>query len=194
MEIPRWFRKKGIVVCFLIIVFALTGCFNTTQENNDDEPKIEGTIKLLTYHYVNPYSSSNDQFMNSYGKHIREKYPDLKIDVVGLNFDAEEMNTISSEEYKEKLKVKVEAEKPDFLLLRPKELKMLEDADQLYDLEEIMHSFVLEELEPNVMKMLRDYTDGRLYGITPGFMNQAIYYNKDLFEFHNVEVPEDQMT
>ena len=54
--------------------------------------------------------------------------------------------------------------------------------------------FDKESLLPGLLEYLKDLSGGRLYGLVPDFYARAIYFNKDLFIEHGVELPNDRMT
>ncbi|WP_234399855.1 hypothetical protein, partial [Paenibacillus popilliae] len=86
---------------------------------------------------------------------------------------------------------------PDVLLLTLQEYKTLLDKGELVDLEPLIKrdNFDIENMLPSVIDFIRQQAgDRKLYGLTSSFSNQAVFYNKDLFQTYKLMLPTDQMT
>ncbi|WP_019421476.1 ABC transporter substrate-binding protein, partial [Paenibacillus sp. OSY-SE] len=54
--------------------------------------------------------------------------------------------------------------------------------------------FDTSDIIPSVMDTIKMMGDGNIYGLTPTFTSNALYYNKTLFKEAGVELPTDNMT
>ncbi|SDF88241.1 multiple sugar transport system substrate-binding protein [Fontibacillus panacisegetis] len=92
--------------------------------------------------------------------------------------------------------VKVTQDEPDVFVLSLEKYDEYLDEGKLYDLNNVItdDSFKLEGMNQDVIDILRQRGRGKLYGLPPYFNNQALFYNKDLFDKYNIPYPTDGMT
>lgn len=67
---------------------------------------------------------------------------------------------------------------------------------KLYALDDVIKQdhFDVDNILPSVLETIKEKGGGKLYGLSPTFSSQAIYYNKDLFEKYGVPLPKNQMS
>lgn len=94
------------------------------------------------------------------------------------------------------LKKLIEKHKPDVLQLDPTMFETYAQAGKLYGLDEIItqEKFDLEGYMPGLIDLLRAKGNGMLYGLTPYFRTNVVYFNRDLFKEHHIEPPKNKMT
>lgn len=156
---------KGLAVIMILSVF-ITACSSTKKETVQYEvdPLMEATITV-------GYQDKGG-FDFFYGNLFKAKYPNIDIKNVS------------------------NADEPDvFVLPFDKYVELLEEG-KLYDLNNVItnDAFKLEGMNQDVIDFVRQQGRGKLYGLPPYFSNQALFYNKDLFDKYNIPYPTDGMT
>ncbi|MCY7483549.1 MULTISPECIES: extracellular solute-binding protein [Paenibacillus] len=165
----RW--KTSILLLGMMSV--LTGCFGEKQVL---EPLDEGKGKLKVTYY------SEKSFYSDYGNYFNIKFPDIEVEVISTaETDMEEL---------------LDKQKPDVVLLSEHMFETYAQQGKLYALDDIIaqEKFDLEGYMPGLIDMIRTKGRGKLYGLTPYFYNEVIYYNRDLFQAYNIELPRNQMS
>lgn len=68
--------------------------------------------------------------------------------------------------------------------------------DELYELSSLIRRehFDIEGLLPEMIELLKEVGYGNLYGLSPTFTSNVLYYNVDLFNEYGIEFPYDGMT
>jgi len=181
----RWLRG-GITLCLTVAM--LTGCsleFGKNESNNVNDAR---TLKVMYY--------DESSFFQEYGMLYSALYPDVEIEVINTNKIHTTYLEENDNDYNKALSAFIAKEQPDVLMVETSELETLGEEGKLYDIE----SFVLDSkydvngLFPGVIDAMKQYGGGNLYAIPTNYYTQALYYNKDLFDEHNVPYPTDQMT
>ena len=54
--------------------------------------------------------------------------------------------------------------------------------------------FNKETLIPGLLDYMKEMGGGKLYGLSPSFYSQVIFYNKDMFNKYGIPLPEDRMS
>jgi multiple sugar transport system substrate-binding protein len=87
-------------------------------------------------------------------------------------------------------------QKPDVILMSEDQYQYLADQGRLYDLESVIRQdkFDIENMAPAVIELLKAKGGGKLYGLSPTFNSQALFYNKDLFDQYRISYPTDRMS
>lgn len=98
----------------------------------------------------------------------------------------------------ESLNAFVEQSKPDLLILSPRDYFLLADQGKLQDLDEWAGKAKMnldDTIAPGVLAFLRSGNDdGKFYALSPFFRNEALYYNKDLFDSLGIPYPAEGIT
>ncbi|MFC5470305.1 ABC transporter substrate-binding protein [Cohnella suwonensis] len=178
MKIPR---LAAIAVVFTMSASLVSAC-SAGSDKTDKDAKT--TLKVMYY--------DERGFYQQYGMLFSALYPNIDIQVVSTQ-------SIQYEEGKDMQKAQedfIAEQKPDILMLDPTALKKRAEEGKLYDLDAFMKKdkYDLEGVVPGVVDYLKSVGGGKLYGLTPSFYSQAIYYNKDLFQKYGVPLPEDKMS
>ncbi|TFE26663.1 extracellular solute-binding protein [Cohnella luojiensis] len=185
-KMNRWKKKSGLWIGALALVFALSACTSSGGKeksaidslNRDDK----GTLKVAYF---------NEQaFYMQYGNAFQAMFPNLELEVVSTEsvFQAEdpvaEMEKIMNEQ------------QPDAVYLTEDQYEALAGKGMLYDLDAVVKQdeFDLDSFHPSVIELLKGRGAGKLYGLSPSFSSQALYYNKDMFDQHGIPYPTDGMS
>lgn len=165
----------------LLALLALTGC---TKDSEGKVSRQKAAIKVM---YWNEAS-----YFNNFGNLFAMKYPYIDVEVVSTQQILKD-DTMGSNEALEAL---IEKEQPDVLMLDAEQFEQLATSGKLVDLEVLIQrdQYNIDTIFPNLVSLLKEKGEGRLYGLAPSFQGNVIYYNADLFAKHGVQLPHDGMT
>lgn len=170
-----------LLVSILAMSLVLSAC---SVESFDDETPMK--LKVLFW--------DESSFYSAYGNYFSMEHPNVEFEVLSLseirNYD------YSQEEYMQVLSQYIDEKQPDLLMLQPDEFERFAQDGKLYELDSMIKKdkFDIENILPSVMEKIRDKGNGKIYGLTPAFYSNALYYNIDLFEEYGVEQPTNQMS
>lgn len=160
-------KTHSIIVVFLIFALILVGCSNNNN-GEVDKGKEDDVIKLRMMGY-NPESTRA-----TYLKYLDEKLPNLEITFEFVALD--NFNNVLNSQLQA-------GEGPDIIEVGG-EVKLLAKANHLLDLSD--EEFIADYTEPGLLP----YTsDGKVYATPLQSWFEGIFYNKEIFEENNVEVP-----
>lgn len=132
-------------------------------------------------------------FFNDYGNTFALRFPNIEIEVVGMQSIYQGSSQGTPEEKFDRF---IEENKPDVLLLSSAEYERLAQNGKLFALDSVIEQdqFDTQGIHAAILKVLRELGGGKLYGLAPEFSSSALYYNIDLFREHGVEPPRDSMS
>jgi multiple sugar transport system substrate-binding protein len=174
------------MILFISFCLLLAGCTTPSAQNNKD------TKRVLKVMYWN-----ESYFLQQYGELFSVQYPNTEIQVVGTdllyNQTDEDGNAINHDKAYSDL---VEKEKPDVLLLDSNLFPKYATEGKLAELGAMVDrdKYDLTTYSQGILESLKEKGEGKLYGLSPAFRSNAIFYNVDLFKKHGVELPHDGMT
>jgi multiple sugar transport system substrate-binding protein len=166
--------KRGL--CFLMVILlilSIVGCEGGGLSNK----KAATILKVLYYDEATFYSQYGSLFMG--------QYPKMDVEVISTaGIRPQDMDKF------------IEEQAPDVLMLNSNQYEKYADDGMLYDLNSLIRKdkFNLEGIAPTVIDTIKAMSGGRLYGLSPFFSSQAIYYNINLFDRIGVTYPKDQMS
>src|SRR5690606_21413633 len=98
--------------------------------------------------------------------------------------------------YEELLAEFIAEKQPDVIITDSYSMKQSIEQGLFYDLDALVSqdSYDLEGLGTAVVDYMKELGSGILYGIPTSISSQVIFYNKDVFDAHNVPYPTDNMT
>lgn len=161
------------------------GCsFGGAEKQDENTPQ---TLKVMYY--------DEQQFFQQYGMLYYALHPNVEIEVVSMQSVYRD-NSNPQETQADKMKRFIEEQKPDVIMADGQLFRDLAEDGQLYDLETTVKEkdYNAETLVPGLLDYLRELGGGKLYGLTPNLYSQVIFYNKDLFDKHGVDLPTDSMS
>ncbi|GIQ70573.1 ABC transporter substrate-binding protein [Xylanibacillus composti] len=181
MKGTRWLTRIAPVLVLMLLASACS-----FGAGNADNEVVPSTLKVMYY--------DERSFFQQYGMLFSATHPHVDIEV------ASTQNLFSSgtviEDYNQMMLDFIEDEQPDVLMLSAEQYTELAQDGRLYELSKLTsdESFDLEGLMPGLIDYMTELSDGKLYGLSPTFHSQVIYYNVDLFEQYGVPQPTDQMS
>jgi len=166
------FRRAIPVAAAMIGAGALlSGC----ELGGRNEPAPPATVKVMT--------SASSTFYSQYGGLFMALHPNVDLELLAPPDGAD-------------LASFVRENSPDVLLLSASEYERLAQDGLLEDLGPRIRKdkYPLDGTVPTVVDALRSLGGGALYGLSPSFSGQALYYNKDLFRQEGVPLPQAGMS
>ncbi|WP_128895840.1 ABC transporter substrate-binding protein [Longirhabdus pacifica] len=182
--------KKWIGIFVLLFLFvSVIGCSNggDTINHTEDEPQV---IKIMGQWWDEQF------FYEQFGNYYMFQHPNVEFEVISINnlyekVDEEEI------EFEEALHQLIIEEQPDVFILQQDELfSDLAANNHLMDLSTLITDteFDIENINENIIEFVKTMGGGTLYGLPTSFDNEALFYNKSLFDTYNIPYPTDYMT
>jgi multiple sugar transport system substrate-binding protein len=171
--------KYLIHILWIILIGVLVSC--SSPKTKEIEPL---AIKIGC-------SCDNLTFNSLYRDYLDAQFPGAQISLVHMNADnVFDSNVISD------LKLVLDTEKPDLIMVNSFVYRILSDAGVLEDLQPRTSAtgFNMASIEPGVIDSLQTNNDSKLYGLSSFFHSNAIFYNKDLFKKIGIDIPTGELT
>lgn len=164
----NWMHKISMIsLSIMLFVFAGSAAVHA---NTGEQTVSKQTIKVM---YKEKYLFDETLFKKQYpNAEIKEVYWDGKTRLTDF----------------------IAKQTPDIVMLNTLEYKQLVKGSQLVDLGQLIQrdQYDTTSIYPGLLEALKN--NGKLYGLSPTFNTQAIYYNVDLFKKYGVALPHDGMT
>jgi multiple sugar transport system substrate-binding protein len=176
IRLYRW------IAAALAMSLLLSAC--SKGESGKESAGEPATIKIMSW---------NEQtFQTEFGMLFYAMHPEIDVKVANMG----RLTTGQVDDYEKAFDEFVKEERPDVLMLSLNQYKRYAADGRLVSLESFLtrDKIDLEGFIPGLIEDLREIGGGELYGLTPQFIGQAIYYNKDLFDRFGVEYPTDKMS
>ncbi|MCP3772287.1 extracellular solute-binding protein [Paenibacillus sp. MZ04-78.2] len=154
----------------------------TLKELGKDE---KASIKVVFW--------DKNSFFQQYGNLFSAKFPNIDVQVVST----QGISLGNGKDMNEEFQKLVDDEKPDVLMFQtPDMFETWANDGKLYQLDDVIRQdkFDIENILPSLVEQIKAKGNGNIYGLTPSFYSQALFYNKDLFEKHGVPLPKNKMT
>ncbi|MEK4509115.1 carbohydrate ABC transporter substrate-binding protein [Paenibacillus anaericanus] len=164
----------------LVICIVLGGCSAALPEKTTT-PTI---LKVMYY--------DESIFYQEYGDLFITKYPNIEVQVVSTqNIDNDpEIDKATA------LAKLIEKEQPDVLWLDPEQYEQYAADGLLMELQTLIQKehYDIEGIYPTIVDLIKEKSAGKLYGLSPRFYGNALFYNADLFAEYGIDPPHNQMT
>lgn len=183
----HWGRKIGALLGALALAAATSACSlgkgdggGTAFDSLDREDK--GTLKVAYF--------NEEAFYLQYGNAFQAMFPNVELEVIPTD------SAMSAEDPVAGMEQLLKDQQPDAFLLTEDQYAALAAKGLLYDLEAAVKqdAFDLDAFHPSVIELLKARGGGKLFGLSPSFSSQALYYNKKLFDKHGIPYPKDGMS
>ncbi|MCG8499286.1 MAG: extracellular solute-binding protein [Firmicutes bacterium] len=167
----------------LVIVFSLAACgkgHTGKPSGANDAAHQEAVIKLSLWHLSNSDSDTNKIVKENAIKTFQEQNQNVELEV----------DTVENESYKTKIKTAIAAnEAPDvFFVWGAGFAKPFVDAGKVLPIDEYLKDGTKDKLLPGT---LANFTyDGKVYGLPACMWIAVLYCNEELFNGHNVKIPD----
>ncbi|MBN3525552.1 ABC transporter substrate-binding protein [Paenibacillus apiarius] len=179
-------RKWKIAVLMLTVLALISGCLGEKPVLEELGEDGKGKIKVLYYDESN--------FYREYGNYFNVKFPEIEFEVISTS----EMyaNQEGPVDYKAEMKKFLDKHKPDVMFLDKEVFGEYAQAGKLYNLDAVIaqEKFDLEGYMPGIIDLIREKGNGSIYGLTPSFYTNVMFYNADLFKEHGIEPPRNKMS
>ena len=161
----KWKRVlAGAMAVMMLIGLSACGEKKTGQKEEDKQTDVEKTVVTMTY--WNP-AETVQPLLDLF----EEKLPDIKV----------EYNYVAHNAYSSTVRTKLlSGNGDDIVAFDNAEIPPLAKQGILEDMTELTKDFEFED---------GDYVDGKVYMVPMNSWYEGIYYNKDIFEKNNIEVP-----
>ncbi|MGG0824209.1 ABC transporter substrate-binding protein [Paenibacillus turicensis] len=179
-------KVRNKMMIFISCCLLLAGCTSPSAQGNKDANKV---LKVMYW--------DESYFFQQYGDLFTMKYPNTEIQVVAMeklyNQKDENGNPVN---YDKAFSNLVEKEKPDVLLLASNLFPQYATEGKLTELGALIERdhYDLTTYSKGILESIKEKGEGKLYGLSPGFQSNAIFYNVDLFKKHGIDLPHDGMT
>jgi multiple sugar transport system substrate-binding protein len=160
----------------------LLGLFHRQADTELFDTKTERSVKVQ---WMDGFS-----FMSRYGQAFIIRYPNMDVETISSPpYDPQQNMTAAYE-------AMIERDKPDVVYLPANVFKNLAAEGKLLSLEPFIakDKYDLSAFVPGIVDGIRELGGGTLYGLTPDYMSEALFYNKDLFDRYGVPYPTDRMS
>lgn len=188
-------RNLGVkiaAVCMLLAV-VLAGAYSQKEEIvrwasawwNREEPQLSPMDDDLEYSLKVGYFHK-DTFMGNYGRYFMIKHSNTDLEVVSMPQTAEI----------EQWRTWMEQQPWDVMFVPFMIYQQIAADGYFYALEGpfAQSADELAGMSEKVLDLLRNYGGGQLNGLAPSFDQQALFYNKSLFDQYRVTYPQAGMT
>lgn len=165
----------------LLMVLVLAGCSSSTSSNNESASK-DGDKTVIKFMHLWPEGSSKAQFtiVNDIIKQYEKDHPDVKI----------QTEILGNEQYKDKIKVlSASNELPDVgVTWAAGYMQPFVKGGMFASLDDVIDSNFKDQFVAGTTEAFA--MDGKTYGLPLELNITPVYYNKEIFEKYNLEVPE----
>ncbi|GGG19443.1 ABC transporter substrate-binding protein [Paenibacillus aceti] len=174
------FHKIALLAISCVLVAGCSSGAGKKVENT------KSTLKVVFYDESWFYQQYGDLFTMKNGENIEFQV----VSTQGLYSNDE------GKSYDEAFDDLIEKEKPDVLMLGSDNFERYINDGKLVELDPYIEKekYNLEGIYPGLIDMLKEIGGSKLYGLTPSFYGNAVFYNKDLFDKYGVEAPHEGMS
>ncbi|UVI28690.1 ABC transporter substrate-binding protein [Paenibacillus spongiae] len=182
----NWMRNVGLLTCAFVFAAVMSAC--TTQGGKEGaeisglDREDKGSLKVAYF--------NEEAFFMQYGNAFQAMYPNIQLEVVSTE------SVFNAEDPVSEMEKLLKEQQPDALYLTEEQYAEFAKKGLLYDLDAVVKQdqFDLDSFQPSVIELLKARGGGKLYGLSPSFSSQVLYYNKDLFDQYGIPYPTDGMS
>lgn len=169
-----------LVMCCLLVA----GC-TTSKSKTEEKANMKSSIKVMYF--------DQGYFFQQYGDLFTVNYPNIEIQVVSTQ---SLYNGGGFTDYSKAMQELIDKEQPDVLMLNTDTYEKYAADGKVQELDSLIErdKYPIDNIYPALIELLKEKGAGKLYGLSPSFSNNAVFYNADLFKKYGVEIPHDGMT
>lgn len=174
-------RKLTIaVICGVLVLLA--GCGPAPTKQSD----VRRSLKVMFW--------DEGYFFQQYGDLFSMRYGDVDIEVVSTN-SMYRGGAVIEDQYQATLDF-IEEQKPDVVMVDSSSYEKMVSDGKLMELDSFItrDKYDTESIYPALIEMLKEKGAGKLYGLSPTFQGQALFYNVDLFNKYGIDPPQNNIT
>ncbi|RXZ78605.1 extracellular solute-binding protein [Paenibacillaceae bacterium] len=177
-------KKLAIMLLVTAMLMpVITGC---SKDDGDEwapfKKDEQASLKVLFW--------DEKMFYDDYGMMFQSEFPNVDLEVITYP-----SNTDPPIPFYELFNRHIEQNQLDILMVTD-DFRWLVEQGMLLEMDPLIErdKIDLDGYMPAVLSMLRKQGDGKLFGLSPNFSSNGIYYNIDLFQKHGIDLPHDSMT
>ncbi|MEF2968173.1 extracellular solute-binding protein [Paenibacillus sp. M1] len=172
---------KLVLAAMSAMLVMAAGCTPNPQK----ETQTQRSLKVMFY--------DESYFFQQYGDLFAMQYPDVDVEVISTQsiYSGDEVT-----DYNKAIRDFIKKEQPDVVMLGMENYEKMVSDGELMELDAMIErdKYNTETIYPALIEMLKEKGGGKLYGLSPTFSADAVFYNVDLFNKYGVELPHDGMT
>lgn len=179
MKVLKWSLPTVLSLSLLV-----TGCAGGNDSAFSMDEEEAGTLKVMAH--------DESWFFQQYGNLFNTKFPNVEIEVLSMRSLYDEGVT----DYEKAFADFIEKEQPDVLMLSMDQYVKFAEENKLTELDAMLEEedFKSADLLPSAVERMKEKGGGKLYGLSPFFYSQALFYNKDLFDKYGVPLPDKSLS
>ncbi|MFB9330263.1 ABC transporter substrate-binding protein [Paenibacillus aurantiacus] len=179
MKALKWSLPSVLSLSLLV-----TGCAGGNDSAFSMDEEEAGTLKVMAH--------DESWFFQQYGNLFNTKFPNVEIEVLSMRSLYGEGVT----DYEKAFADFIEKEQPDVLMLSMDQYVKFAEENKLTELDAMLEEedFKSADLLPAAVERMKEKGGGKLYGLSPFFYSQALFYNKDLFDKYGVPLPDKSLS
>lgn len=174
-----WSKVALLLMSCVLVAGCSSGAGKKTEET-------KSTLKVVFSDESWFYQEYGDLFTMKNGENIEFEV----VSTQGL------YNDLENKTYEEAFNELIDKEKPDVLMLDLNSYEQYISDGKLVELDTYIEKekYNLEGIYPGLIEMLKEIGGSKIYGLSPSFYGNAVFYNKDLFNKYGVEMPHEGMS
>lgn len=174
-------RKLTVaVICSVLVILA--GCGPAPAK----ESNVQRSLKVMFW--------DEGYFFQQYGDLFSMRYDDVDIEVVSTNMMYSGGEVIE-DQYQATLDF-IEEQQPDIVMTDSGSFEKMISDGKLMELDSFItrDKYDTETIYPALLEILKEKGAGKIYGLSPTFQGQALFYNVDLFNKYGIDPPQNNIT
>lgn len=174
--------RKLTIAAICAVLVLLAGCGPAPAKQSD----VRRSMKVMFW--------DEGYFFQQYGDLFSMRYDDVDIEVVSTN-SMYSGGAVIEDQYQATLDF-IEEQKPDVLMIDSSSYEKMVSEGRLMELDSFItrDKYDTETIYPALIEMLKEKGAGKLYGLSPTFHGQALFYNVDLFSKYGIDPPQNNIT
>ncbi|CAG7632414.1 hypothetical protein PAESOLCIP111_03377 [Paenibacillus solanacearum] len=180
-------NKISMPLAFAMLAAAAAACSGTgpAKEAGGQADKPAATKEPVDIIFYSPLAPRTvEQFMKERGDDIQAKFPQYRIQFIPYAKGTETADLIAA------------GQTVDIIMSTTTTINELVKYGLQYDMTELIkkHKYDLNRLEPSLVRFMKEYSEGGMYGLPVSVSTFNLVYNKSVFDKFGVPYPKEGMT